>query len=66
MTREPFRGTDAFLRGKRDAEANRVFEPRAAAGTFGLYDYEQGYGAGFNNLYWDAVRENERRDRCRP
>jgi len=52
-----------FRIGYRDAEALRPARTDLVAGTFAGYDYDQGYRAAFNSLYWDAVRENERRDR---
>lgn len=32
-------------------------------GTFAAHDYIEGWEAFMNELYWDAVRENEARDR---
>jgi len=57
------RMTHFYRIGFRDAEAVRPARTDLVAGTFAGYDYEQGYRAGFNQLYWDAVRENQRRDR---
>ena len=50
----------AYRRGYRDCRDNRpkLFDND---GTFFGHDYDEGWHASFNDLYWDAVRENERR-----
>ena len=55
------RATHFYRVGYRDAEAGRPFRADLTPGTFAAYDYGEGYCAGQNAIYWDAIRENERR-----
>jgi len=60
------RAPHAYRMGYWDATSNRPPRTNMQDGIvtpFAGYDYNQGYDAGFNEVYWDAVRENERRDR---
>ena len=59
------RASHFYRVGYRDAEACRQYRIDLDTGSFAAYDYAEGYHAGFNALYWDAVRENERRDPCK-
>ena len=54
------RATPAYARGYRDCRDNhpKQFENN---GTFYGYDYDEGWWACWNEHYWSAVRENERR-----
>jgi hypothetical protein len=56
------RATPAYTRGYRDCRDRR---PRLYQddGTFMGYDYSQGWEACWNEEYWDAVRDNERRNK---
>ena len=54
------RNSDAFKQGFRDCRDNRpkLFE---ANGTFLGYDYNEGWWCCWNEQYWNAVSENNRR-----
>jgi hypothetical protein len=59
------RAPHAYRMGFWDATANRPFRTEYQDGIvtpFAGHDYAEGYAAGFNELYWDAVLENKRRD----
>jgi hypothetical protein len=60
------RASEPFKRGYRDCRDRRPAIHTTNNGTFYAHDYVEGWGACWNETYWDAVRENERRDRCRP
>jgi hypothetical protein len=55
------KATQAFRNGYWHATTN---QPRMYVndGTFGGYDYTEGYDYGLNMQYWDAVNENKSRD----
>jgi hypothetical protein len=55
-----------YRQGFRDAEVNAPARTDLCPGTFAHRDYNDGYDAGFNEMYWDAVRENERRNAPEP
>jgi hypothetical protein len=54
------RASAAYARGFRDCRDNRFklsFDDR----TFYGHDYNEGWASCWNEQYWDATRENERR-----
>ena len=55
------RATPGYARGYRDCRDNRPKLFDGTAGDFYGYDYHQGFCACWNEIYWDAVREDERR-----
>jgi len=60
------RASHFYRIGFRAAEANEPARTDLIPGTFAHHDYEDGYSAGFNQLYWDAVRDNAAHDAGRP
>jgi hypothetical protein len=47
-----------YRQGYWDAAENKPARTDYLPGTFEHHDYNDGYNAGFNEMYWDAVREN--------
>jgi len=59
------RASHGYRIGYRDAEANRPARTDLTPGTFAAYDYNEGYSAGWNAMYWQARRDNDSLDTLR-